>query len=120
MRHFTRHSRWQRAFVAACLPYLLLAMFVDFFHGHRPEETVASPPGIVHLTQPPDNPDATPEYSCPVCAWLRLGPNLETPFSLGTCSDIVRMMVVLPVPGEPESPVPLPSHLRAPPSPAIA
>ena len=29
-----RSSRWRRGFVAACLPYLLLSVFVDFLHVH--------------------------------------------------------------------------------------
>ena len=32
--YLVRSSRWRRGFVAACLPYLLLSVFVDFLHVH--------------------------------------------------------------------------------------
>ncbi|MGE5243299.1 MAG: hypothetical protein ACM3SQ_03630 [Betaproteobacteria bacterium] len=120
MSHFTWHSRWRRAFFAACLPYLLLAIFVDFFHADRPDGVPAPLSAVVRVAAAPDGPAAAPDYACPVCAWLRIGPSIETPFSLATCTDVVSRMIVPALAGAPDCPVPLPSLFRGPPSPALA
>lgn len=102
--------------MAACLPYLLLAMFVDFLHAHRPDSGPAPVPGVVHVAPAPDGPEATPDYACPVCAWLRMGPSVEAPFSLATCSASLSRMAAPTIAAAPDSPVPLPSLFRGPPS----
>ncbi len=120
MRHFIRHSRWRRAFVGACLPYLLLAMFVDFLHGHRPDAAPAPPPGVAHVALPPAGPDATPDYACPVCAWLRMGPRLDAPFSLGACAEAISRFLVAPAVEPPDSSNDFPIRFRGPPSAILA
>jgi hypothetical protein len=90
-------------------------MFVDFFHAHRPDAAPAPWQTAVHLTEPASGPAALPDYSCPICAWLRIGPKLESPHAIGPCTQIVTALAAPARVACAESPIPLPARFRGPP-----
>jgi hypothetical protein len=100
--------------MAACLPYLLLAAFVDFVHVDRQAETAAPASDTVRLAGPAA-PAGAHDQACPICAWLRVGPGLDTPIAPGACADLVARMIAPIRLTPPESPVPLPAQFRGPP-----
>jgi len=118
VRTLARHSRWRRAVVTACLPYILVSVFVDFLHEHR-EPGAGTPVVLAGHTVPlpgSTNPASLPESKCPVCAWLRVGPRLETPVTPGAPTFVTPTEVATVDEQWPDSPVPPPSAFRGPPS----
>jgi hypothetical protein len=65
--------------VAACLPYLLLSLFVDFVHLHpllTGEVThIAAAP---HIGACASDKAPTRETPCAICQWLRTGVGLQS------------------------------------------
>ena len=85
-------TRWRRAFIAACLPYLLLSVFVDFLHVHpavgtgraaRPSRRCARRP-----TVPSSQSSRLPDNTCAVCQWLRMGTRLQPSVAVATALGI--------------------------------
>jgi hypothetical protein len=72
--------------VAACLPYVLLALFADFIHPHpivdrdAPQIQIAT---AIRVGTPPHENSKLPDYSCAVCQWLRAGIGLQASVALG-------------------------------------
>jgi hypothetical protein len=110
-----RNSPWRRAWVAACLPYLLASLFVDFVHVDPPEGNAPVSMAAPSAAQPTDGSGP----ACPTGAWLRLGQSFSTPFSFATTAQAVVRPVALPATICPDSPVPLPRALRGPPRPTL-
>ncbi len=119
-----RSSRWRRGFVAACLPYLLLSVFVDFLHVHPAwgraglHVQVAGAPST--LTVPASQSAQLPDYSCAVCQWLRMGTRLQASVTVATALGMLPAVVYAAQTEAPESPVPHPPAFRGPPRPFFA
>jgi len=116
-----RRSAWRRAFVAACLPYILLAAFVDFMHVHsapaRPLSLATSHgPAVAGAA----NAAAQTGAACPVCLWLRAGPRLVSQVSIEAAVTAVHSAFAPHLGDAPPSPVPHPSSFRGPPRPSFA
>lgn len=117
--YLVRSPRWRRAFIAACLPYLLLSVFVDFLHVHPAwgraglHVQVEGAPDV--LTVPSSQSSRLPDYSCAVCQWLRMGTRLQPSLAVATALGMLPV-AVQPMQTEwPESPVPHPPAFRGPP-----
>lgn len=116
MRHFRRSVRWRQALVAACLPYLLLSVVVDFVHVHGQVSTSVYAPGEAALTARGD-PAHQPDRPCTVCLWLRSGLQLTSNTPTALTAETATSDLVLPADAVwPDSPTPRPAPLRGPPS----
>lgn len=77
-------QRWRRTLVAACLPYLLLSVFVDFIHlhpllsGDAPRNSVSQ-----HVAGPGTPHPRLPDPTCAVCRWMQAGTGLQASVSAG-------------------------------------
>jgi hypothetical protein len=120
---FTRSRRWRQVFFAACLPYILVSVFVESLHTGPSGSTfapattqsvVAADGGVLHVQAP------VPEESCPACNWLRLGRRIENPVGLVRTQDIVLAAAPPLIALWPESPVPHPALFRGPPRPVLS
>jgi hypothetical protein len=119
-RRLFRRSLWQRTFLAACLPYVLLAAFVDFVHVHAapyPPFSLAASNGPA-VAGSVDGARQTGS-ACPVCLWLRAGPRLAPQVSIEAAEAAVRSEVAPSTDDAPASPIPLPAAFRGPPRPAL-
>jgi len=111
-----RSQRWRRALVTACLPYLLLSVFVDFLHlhpllgGNVPQISVAEHVG----TQGPRN-SRLPDSTCAVCQWMRAGTGLQTSVAAGPRPVPLRDAVAPPAASCPSRPALLSPDFRGPP-----
>jgi hypothetical protein len=107
--------------VAACLPYVLLAVFADFTHVHSAPNRALSP----DTTQGPvvagaANGAAQTGSSCPVCLWLRAGPRLVSQISVEAAVTAVQSAIAPNLGDTPPSPVPHPAAFRGPPRPSFS
>jgi len=79
-----RSKRWRRTLVAACLPYLLLSVFVDFIHLHPllsgtvPQISVSQ-----RVATPAPRNSRLPDSTCAVCQWMRAGTGLQASVAPG-------------------------------------
>lgn len=74
MRYLARLSRFRAAVIAACLPYLLVSVFVDFVHVHAPAPvSVSAATGEATMAGPGAHQAPRPDYTCTACLWLRTG-----------------------------------------------
>lgn len=120
MTHLLKHSPWRRrVFLAACLPYLLLSVSVEFIHLDRVDRDV--PPalhGVRATAAVPtlhSEPVPAPEYACAACTWLRAQPRSHTSVVVDAgpearLSDILPRQVTWVATRAPQ-----PSPLRGPP-----
>jgi hypothetical protein len=120
---FIRSSRWRRAFFAACLPYILVSVFVESLHTGPAAGTatlaaqasiIASDAGALRVQAPGT------EESCPACNWLRLGRRVENPVGLVRTEDLVLEASPPFIALYPSSPVPHPALFRGPPRRVLA
>src|SRR5437764_810520 len=98
MRH-VGPSRRRRVLVAACLPYLLLSLFVDLVHLHPllnggPAQISTSQ----HIGKCSETPPKAPEAPCAICQWLRADTAVKASLPVGPM--IVRLpdVIALSVP----------------------
>jgi hypothetical protein len=116
VRSFIRSRRWRQAFFAACLPYILVSVFVESLHAAtRPDadDVIAGASASIAIGAPGSS--ATDPYSCPVCAWLSVGTQQVRQIAIGATGDSVRALPVLLAAAWPDSPVPHPALFRGPP-----
>ena len=122
--YLVRSARWRRGFIAACLPYLLLSVFVDFLHVHpawgRAGLHVQVAAASTTLTAPPPQSARLPDYSCAVCQWLRIGTRLQASVAVGPAIGLLPVLVPSLPTESPESPIPHPPAFRGPPRPFFA
>lgn len=111
-----RSQRWRRTLVAACLPYLLLSVFVDFIHLHP--LMGADAPGIAasaRVAGPETRGPVLPDSPCAVCLWMQAGTGLQPSVSAGPIVvALSNALVPLPVPC-PARPALLSPDFRGPP-----
>jgi hypothetical protein len=106
--------------VAACLPYVMLAVFVDFVHVHAapngglPSVKFGGPAVTGTLDPAPQT-----GSSCPVCLWLRVGPRLPSQVSIDACGTDVHSEFAANTAEQPLSPIPHPAAFRGPPRPTL-
>jgi hypothetical protein len=107
--------------VAACLPYVLLAIFADFTHVHSAPAGALSP-DTTHgpVVAGALNGAAQTGSSCPVCLWLRAGPRLVSQVSVEAAVTTVQSAVTPALGDAPPSPVPHPPAFRGPPRPSFS
>ncbi len=78
-----RSPRRRRTLVAACLPYLLLSVLVDFVHLHplmvggAPRVSASEPATAPGTHQTPTSP------RCAVCLWMQAGTGIQPSVSNG-------------------------------------
>jgi len=104
--------------VAACLPYALAAVLADFVHVHSPQSGRASPRAVgatVEARPTPPPPADSADYSCPACAWLKIGHRTESRISIGAATQTATAQIVLIETEWPDSPVSRHTALRGPP-----
>jgi hypothetical protein len=93
--------------VAACLPYLLVSVFVESFHVVRPAAARAYTLGAsVALSDAAVVPAPTDPFACPACAWLRVGTQQLSHISISLGGDIVPVPIVPHFAEWPDSPTP--------------
>ena len=114
-----RASRLRRTWVAACLPYLLLCVFVNFVHLH-PLLNDSAPQISATNHVAPCPPGKTFDSSCALCQWMRAGAGLQAFGDAGPAVVLVADDVALPTTEARGSPARLPVALRGPPSPRFA
>lgn len=105
----------RRTFVAACLPYLLLSVFVNFVHLHPLlNESLPQISASQHVAACPTA--KAYDSQCAICQWLRAGTGLKAVVAAGPV--ILLMPGDVPLTGAPPrgSPVRLSIDLRGPPS----
>jgi hypothetical protein len=116
MRLF-RSSHRRRTLVAACLPYLLLSVFVDFVHlhplisGNIPQISTSQ---HVSACRTPDG--TSHDSPCAICQWLRNGTSLQASVSAGPAIELLPDTVAPASTNPRGSPAPLTIDLRGPPS----
>lgn len=115
-----RTSRWRRTLVAACLPYLLLSVFVDFVHLHPLLDDGGAPQMSATSHVAPCPAAKTFDSPCAVCQWLRGGTGLQPSIAAGLSVILLPDAVSLDTTTPRGSPVPLVGSLRGPPSPRFA
>lgn len=117
LHRLSRSARWRYAFLAACLPYMLLSVSFEFVHVDRVDRgvpralhgaPVAS--GTLHSERTP-----APEYSCAACTWLRVQPDRPALVSVGAGVLTLVASGPLPLAVAPVTRTPQPSPLRGPP-----
>jgi hypothetical protein len=116
VRFFSRSRRWRQAFFAACLPYILVSVFVESLHdATRPDadDVIAVTSASVAIGAAGGS--ATDPYSCPVCAWLNVGTQQVQQVAIVATGDAVRALAVLLAAEWADSPVPHPALFRGPP-----
>jgi hypothetical protein len=119
-RRLVRRALWRRAVVSACLPYVVLSVFVDFVHVHPrvrvpvPVAAAGAPNAAGSWTTAVET--SAPDYSCPVCQWLRAGPRPGPQVALESADATTESDVAPNRPHAPQSPVPHPDAFRGPPS----
>lgn len=96
-----RAPRWRRVFVAACLPYLLLAVCADFLHLHPAFGGTALQFATSERVVAPSHTSKLPDYSCAVCQWLRAGTGLQAsatvaPRTVPLSSDVAAGLATAP------------------------
>ena len=107
--------------MAACLPYLLVSVFVESFHVVRPEATGPyTLGGSLVLSNEALVPAPADPLACPACAWLRVGTQQLTHISISLAGDLVPVPVVPQLAEWPDSPTPRPSAFRGPPRSTLA
>ena len=115
-----RRSVWRRTFVAACLPYVMLAVFVDFVHVHtatnRPLSVASSNGPAIEVAVNDARQTGSP---CAVCLWLRAGPRLAPQVSVEGAQTALQSESVQQIDDAPVSPIPHPATFRGPPRPAF-
>ena len=124
VRFFARSSRWRQAFFAACLPYIVVSVFVESLHTGQARQGDASAPAAIVVTDAaasgPILQAAGSDESCPACNWLRLGRRIESPVGLVRTQDTVLAVTPPLVALWPDSPVPHPALFRGPPRPVLS
>jgi hypothetical protein len=115
-----RSQRWRRRFVAACVPYLLLSVFVDFIHLHpqvgvQALEIASRSSGGVTAAEPQTHPPRVPEYPCAVCLWLQTGTSLEPSLPAGPAVIALANDLTTPPVAAPARPTLLSPDFRGPP-----
>jgi hypothetical protein len=123
VRHFARSSRWRQVFFAACLPYVVVSVFVESLHTGQARQGDATAPAAIVVTDGASRTQAAgalvlaagSEESCPACNWLRLGRRIESPVGLVRTQDIVLADTPPLIADWPASPVPHPALFRGPP-----
>jgi hypothetical protein len=113
-----RHPLWRRACAAACLPYVLAALLVDFVHLQPPPGAGISIDAVGSTVQAGPS-STTPAddgaHSCPACAWLRIGQRVETQLSFRVAIQASIAQIGLLETRWCDSPVPRHTALRGPP-----
>jgi len=103
--------------VAACLPYLLLSVFVDFVHLHPllggAVTQLSAVPHVAACTPPASR---TGDSPCAICQWLRAGTGLQPSIAISPAIGMLAGTVTLPAAPPRGSPAPLSVDLRGPPS----
>jgi hypothetical protein len=123
VRFFARSSRWRQAFFAACLPYIVVSVFVESLHTGqaRQGDTPALATTVTDAAASgPVLQAAGSDESCPACNWLRLGRRIESPVGLVRTQDTVLADTPPLVALWPDSPVPHPALFRGPPRPVLS
>jgi hypothetical protein len=117
-----RSSRRRRTLVAACVPYLLLSLFVDFVHLHPllSGGTMTQIAAPRHVGKCTTEASKTHESPCAICQWLRAGTGLKAIVAAGPA--IVRLpdALVVAAVGPRGSPALVSIDPRGPPSPQFA
>jgi hypothetical protein len=113
-----RGSRLRRALTAACLPWVVTSVLVDFVHVHAPLGGLVATVTAAPLANPPAAGD---DYACPACAWLKIGQRAVAPFPVRVAIRATPPEIVpLPVACWTRSPIPRPTAFRGPPHPTFA
>ena len=109
-----RSSRRRRTLVAACLPYLLLSVFVNFVHLHPLlNESVPQISATQHVAACPTA--KAYDSQCAICQWLRAGTGLKAVIAVGPAVLLMPGDVALTTAPPRGSPVRLSIDLRGPP-----
>lgn len=87
LHRFIRLHRARTALIAALLPYLLTAVFVDFLHVHpQAADMEVCVDHSVRSVEPVPAQDGQPfdhqGDPCPACVWLRISYRVEPAFSI--------------------------------------
>jgi hypothetical protein len=124
VRFFARSSRWRQVFFAACLPYIVVSVFVESLHtGQARQGDTPAQAATVVIDAAASGPivqAAGSDESCPACNWLRLGRRIESPVGLVRTQDTVLADTPPLVALWPDSPVPHPALFRGPPRPVLS
>ena len=116
MRYLSRSRRWRQAFFAACLPYILVSILVESLHvAPKPGGSDVIGGSAISLAAGLPR-SATEPYSCPACAWQRVGTEQVQHIGISANGDTVRVPPVPRVAEWPDSPVPRPAAFRGPPA----
>lgn len=119
MLHLARSARWRQTFVWSCVPYLVLCVFADFLHAH-PLLTRGPASAIQQRVATPSPATQIPDAACAICQWQRVSPRLQAAVVSGPATGQADTLVVAAAWISPNSPVPLPSAFRGPPSPSLS
>jgi hypothetical protein len=114
-----RSSRWRRAFIAACLPYLFLSVFVDSLHADPPWIGGGAPIGAYAGIAPDADAAPLPAAPCVICQWLRTGTGLHVPLTLWPTDVPLHSAVALAPTAKPDRPAPLSPDFCGPPLPVL-
>jgi hypothetical protein len=117
LRYLARLPRFRQAVFAACLPYLLVSVFVDFVHVHAPVRmAVSAQAGESAIGGPGERPAPPRDYTCTACLWLRTGLQLvsNAPARLSS-QAATSAALLLPSAMWPDGPAVSPALLRGPP-----
>lgn len=118
MLRLMRSRRWRRTFIAACLPYLLLSVSVQFLHVHRFDSGTAAVLGAGPASVSPATHRSArlPDTPCAICQWLRVGPRLQPRVSIDPATRPLADAIAVPAAHSPDSPDLTSVALRGPPA----
>lgn len=114
-----RTSRWRRALVAACLPYLVLSVFINFVHLHPLlDDNAPQISATNHVAPCPTG--KVFDSSCALCQWLRAGTGLQPLVAAGPSFVRLPDGVKPPSSGPARRSFDRPTSPRGPPAPRVA
>ncbi len=117
VRYLKRSVRWRGVLLSACLPYLLLSLFLAFVHVERIDGDVphAIHGSIAHVAAPSLHSERIPTDSCAACSWLRVQTSQQVQVSVGVWTPL-DLDNPLPLDAAlPDNPMPRTSPGRGPP-----
>ncbi len=116
--HLARTPHSRRAFAAACIPYLLASIFVEFLHVD-PQVRAGVPTFVVGQASVGVSEPSRPTDACPACLWLRIGVRLDSRVLSADPTRVVSAEVETLADDWSDSPVQLLTTLRGPPTPVL-
>jgi hypothetical protein len=118
MFHLGRTPRSRRTLAAACLPYVLVSIFVEFLHVDPQFRARVAPVAVGEASAVASRTSRTDD-ACPTCLWLRIGVRLGSRVLSPNPTVVVSAEIATPPADWPDSPVQHPTALRGPPAPVF-